>query len=179
MGLPHKLGPYGSSVLGVAGVGFTPPHLPLFLAPPGPSHPARGVLAVVKWAAVAAARLIREPREPARDAEATADAPAESVWKDRVFLTFLVAMILFHAANAPGGVYLGLFLKRDLHAPERVLAYAFAVSMVAWMLVVWPAGRLADRWGRKPLLIAGWAIMTARLALVATLRTPGLVVANQ
>ena len=58
-------------------------------------------------------------------------------------------MVLFHAANAPGGVYLGLFLKRDLHAPERMLAYAFVVSMVAWMLVVWPAGWLADRCGRS------------------------------
>ena len=76
-------------------------------------------------------------------------------------------MVLYHAANAPGGVYLGLFLKRDLHAPDRMLAYAFAVSMVAWMLVVWPAGWLADRWGRKPLLIAGWTIMAVRLALVA------------
>ncbi len=88
-------------------------------------------------------------------------------------------MILFHAANAPGGVYLGLFLKRDLHAPERMLAYAFAVSMVAWMLVVWPAGWLADRWGRKPLLIAGWTIMALRLGLVSVVRTPELAVANQ
>ena len=39
-----------------------------------------------------------------------------------------------------------------------------SVSMVAWMLVVWPAGWLADRWGRKPLLIAGWTIMAVRLA---------------
>ncbi len=88
-------------------------------------------------------------------------------------------MILYHAANAPGGVYLGLFLKRGLHAPERMLAYAFAVSMVAWLLVVWPAGRLADRWGRKPLLIAGWSIMSLRLALVALVQSPWLAVANQ
>jgi MFS family permease len=66
-----------------------------------------------------------------------------------------------------------------LHAPDRMLAYAFAVSMVAWMLVVWPGGRLADRWGRKPLLIAGWIIMTLRLALVAVIRSPELAVANQ
>ena len=99
--------------------------------------------------------------------------------RDSGLWVFVVAMILYHAANAPGGVYLGLFLKRDLQAPDRMLAYAFAVSMVAWMLVVWPAGWLADRWGRKPLLVAGWTIMASRLALVALVRSPGLAVANQ
>jgi MFS family permease len=70
-------------------------------------------------------------------------------------------------------------MKRDLHAPERMLSHAFAVSMVAWMLFVWPAGWLADRWGRKPLLVAGWVIMSARLALVAMIRSPEMIVANQ
>ncbi len=88
-------------------------------------------------------------------------------------------MIFYHAANAPGGVYLGLFLQRDLHAPHRILAYAFAVSMVAWMLVVLPAGWLADRWGRKPLLVAGWTIMSVRLALVSVIQSPEWAVANQ
>jgi MFS family permease len=60
-----------------------------------------------------------------------------------------------------------------------MLAYAFAVSMLAWMLVVWPAGRLADRWGRKPLLISGWAVMALRLALVSVVQTPAMAVANQ
>jgi MFS family permease len=92
---------------------------------------------------------------------------------------FVVAMVLFHAANAPGGVYLGLFLKRDLHAADRMLAYAFVVSMAAWMLVVWPAGWLADRCGRKPLLLASWAIMAVRLALVSLVPTPWLAVVNQ
>ena len=99
--------------------------------------------------------------------------------KDAGLWIFVAAMILFHAANAPGGVYLGLFLKRDLHAPDRMLAYAFAVSMLAWMLVVLPGGRLADRWGRKPLLVAAWTIMAIRLALVAAVSSPELAVANQ
>jgi MFS family permease len=60
-----------------------------------------------------------------------------------------------------------------------MLAYAFVVSMVAWMLVVWPAGWLADRCGRKPLLIAGWTIMTVRLGLVSVVQSPMLAVANQ
>jgi MFS family permease len=94
------------------------------------------------------------------------DAPGRG-WKDVGLWMFVLAMVLFHAANAPGGIYLGLFLKRDLAAPDRLLAYAFVVSMVAWMLVVRPAGELADRLGRKPLLVVCWAVMALRLALVA------------
>ena len=112
--------------------------------------------------------------------EPRGDEPAKGWFpNDAGLWAFVAAMVLYHAANAPGGVYLGLFLKRDLHAPERMLAYAFAVSMVAWMLVVWPAGWLADRWGRKPLLIAGWTIMALRLAPGGRRADPWLAVANQ
>jgi MFS family permease len=140
-------------------------------------------LAVVQTLAVVAALLIHEPgRKPSRGSDELPE-PAEprGGWLsgDAGLWAFVAAMVLFHAANAPGGVYLGLYLKRDLHAPERMLAYAFTVSMIAWMIVVWPAGWLADRWGRKPLLVIGWTVMAVRLALVASLPTPGLIVANQ
>jgi MFS family permease len=142
-------------------------------------------LAIVQILAVGAALLIHEPEgHVAQETAASAgisiakDA-AGGMFKDTGLWAFVVAMILYHAANAPGGVYLGLFLKRDLHAPDRMLAYAFAVSMIAWMLVVWPAGWLADRVGRKPLLIAGWTIMAVRLGLVSVVQSPGLAVANQ
>ena len=135
-------------------------------------------LAIVQTAAVGAALLLHESGEVRP--EGRADGPPRAAWwRDKGILAFVAAMVLYHAANAPGGVYLGLFLKRDLHAAERVLAYAFAVSMVAWMLVVWPAGRLADRVGRKPLLIAGWSIMAIRLGLVSIVPNPALAVANQ
>jgi len=147
-------------------------------------------LAVVQTLAVAAALLIHEPKTERNIDLAPEDAvetprisrekPATGwIPQDAGLWAFVLAMILYHAANAPGGIYLGLFLKRDLHAPERMLAYAFVVSMLAWMLVVWPAGWLADRCGRKPLLVAGWAIMAVRLGLVAVVQTPWLAVANQ
>jgi MFS family permease len=150
-------------------------------------------LAIAQGLAVAAALLIHEPAGQHGTREAGAASSVDSAaakmrddrpsrgWlpRDRGLWAFVVAMVLYHAANAPGGVYLGLFLKRDLHAPDRMLAYAFVVSMIAWMLVVWPGGRLADLWGRKPLLIAGWAIMALRLALVAVVKSPEMAVANQ
>jgi MFS family permease len=145
-------------------------------------------LFVVQGLAVVASLLIHEKGgdgKPAQDGLDESGDPKPDTppggWlpRDAGLWAFATAMVLFHAANAPGGVYLGLYLKRDLHAPDRMLAYAFAVSMVAWMIVVRPAGWLADRWGRKPLLILGWMIMTIRLALVAMIQSPTLIVANQ
>ncbi len=100
-----------------------------------------------------------------------------SVSKDRTLWVFVAAMVLFHMANAPGGVYLGLFLNTDLHARDSLLSWAFIIDMAAWMLVVWPAGWLADRLGRKPLLVAGWTATTLRRALVAAAQAPWQVLA--
>lgn len=136
-------------------------------------------LAVIQTAAVLAALLLHEDGARRKDDARAAGRPREAWWRDRGLLAFVAAMVLYHAANAPGGVYLGLFLRRDLHAAERTLGAAFAVSMVAWMLVVWPAGRLADRIGRKPLLVAGWSIMSVRLAIVSVVDSPAMAVANQ
>jgi len=128
-----------------------------------------GPLAVVQGLAVGAALLIREgERKPAT--------PSTSGWEpsrtglhlgDPALWWFIAAMVLFHVANSPPGAYLGLFMKNDLNAPARDLSYAFVVSMIAWTICVRPVGWLADRLGRKPMLIAGWAIMTLRLVLLA------------
>ncbi len=139
-------------------------------------------LAVVQGLGFIAALLIHEegkPRERLRAPASRLEPGRVPLASDRALWAFVAAMVIFHAANAPGGVYLGLFLSRDLHAPERFLAYAFCVSMISWMLIVWPAGWLADRWGRRPLLIAAWGMMALRLALVAVAQTPGQVIANQ
>ncbi|HEY7315433.1 MAG TPA: MFS transporter [Gemmataceae bacterium] len=81
-------------------------------------------------------------------------------------------MVLFHTAAAPGGVYLGLFAKQDLGASNRFLPYIFVIMMVAWMVVVRPAGWLADSIGRKPLLLLAWSAMTIRLGLIAVADSP-------
>jgi MFS family permease len=59
------------------------------------------------------------------------------------------------------------------------LAAAFVVNMTACMLAGRPAGRLADRYGRRRLLIVAWALMALRVAIAAIARTSGQVVANQ
>ena len=59
------------------------------------------------------------------------------------------------------------------------MPYAFVVSMISWILVVWSTGRLADRWGRRPFLIVAWSVMALRLALVSVASSPWQVIANQ
>jgi MFS family permease len=127
-----------------------------------------GPLSLVQAAAVGAALLIREGRRERGD-EAGAAGPVRGGLhlRDRALWAFVAAMVLFHAANAPPGAYLGLFLKIDLAAPPRDLALAFVVSMLAWTACVRPCGWLADRVGRKPVLVAGWVAMSVRLVLLA------------
>jgi len=98
---------------------------------------------------------------------------------DPTLMAFVALMILFHVCNAPGGVYLGLFMHREIQASESHLSYAFVASMIAWMLVVVPIGKLADHWGRRPLLIAGWGVMAARLGLLSIAHRPTEIIAIQ
>ena len=132
------------------------------------------LLAVVQGLAFVAALLIHEKHAilPVRNADKESLGNAINWW-DRSLWVFVIAMILFHAAAAPGGAYLGLFVKHDLGASDGFLPYLFIVMMVAWMILVRPAGRWADRLGRKPLLLLGWSAMTVRLALLAMASSPG------
>ncbi len=141
------------------------------------------LLVVVQGLAVVAALFIHEPQSAlanrqrklpgsALNPAAYAAGSSRSVWRDGPLWAFVAAMVLFHAAAAPGGAYLGLFVKQELGASDGFLPYIFIVMMVAWMVLVRPAGRWADRVGRKPLLLLGWSAMTVRLALIALATSP-------
>ncbi len=139
------------------------------------------LIVALQAAAILAALLIHKPDSAQRQAELPGDmdqptarpaASTRSVWRDGSLWAFVVAMVLFHAAAAPGGAYLGLFVHRDLGANKDFLPCLFIVMMVAWMVVVRPVGKLADRVGRKPLLLLGWSAMTLRLSLIALAQSP-------
>jgi MFS family permease len=136
-------------------------------------------LAALQCLAVVFGLLIRD-RNRLVEQRATLARPSPKIaGYDRAMWAFIAAMVLFHVCNAPAGVYLGLFLKRDLDAPTRVLSYAFVVSMIAWTLIARPAGRLADRIGRRPLLIAAWVAMSVRLLLLSIAEASWQVLAVQ
>jgi MFS family permease len=126
------------------------------------------------------ALLIHEPSsEPQSSTCVTAAQLRPIINRDPALWWFITVMVLFHAANAPAGVYLGLFLTRDLAAGPHQLADAFVVSMIMWMIVARPAGVLADRFGRRPLLIVCWAAMALRLLLLSWAGGPRSVIAIQ
>jgi MFS family permease len=139
------------------------------------------MLVIVQGLAFVAALFIHESQaRPNHDRKGAVPPPlpygcgsnSSHPWRDGRLWIFAVAMVLFHAAAAPGGAYLGLFVKYDLGASDGFLPYLFIVMMVAWMVLVRPAGRWADRLGRKPLLVLGWSAMTVRLALLAVATSP-------
>jgi hypothetical protein len=91
-------------------------------------------LAVVQGMAVVLALLIREDHGkyhtvpvPSPEGRETLAAGSKGL-RDVTLWVFVVAMVLFHFANAPGGVYLGLFMKQDLGASEGLLPVAFVIS---------------------------------------------------
>jgi MFS family permease len=130
-----------------------------------------GPLVVTQGLAVAAALLIREgDQKPSGGDAVPKGSGIGGTLRDPVLWTFVAAMVLFHAANAPPGAYLSLFLEQDQGAAPGTLAGAFVVSMVTWMVCVRPAGWLSDRFGRKPVLLVGWAAMAVRLVLLAFAR---------
>lgn len=128
-----------------------------------------GPIAVLQGLAILFALLIREDvkEKPKASVKPSLSSIGALHLKDPAVWTFVVAMVLFHFANAPPGAYLGLFLKQDLGAPPVQLSYAFVVSMIVWLAAVRPVGWMADRFGRKPILLVGWSAMAIRLMLLA------------
>jgi predicted MFS family arabinose efflux permease len=84
----------------------------------------------------------------------------------RPLVVFAVSAMLFHFANAP----LLPLVGQKLALANRELATAMMSScIVAAQLVMLPialfAGRKADQWGRKPILLVGFAILPVRAIL--------------
>jgi MFS family permease len=95
-------------------------------------------------------------------------------------LVFGLSILLFHLANAAMLPLMGSVLTTRSSEWATVL---IAACMVGPQLVVaafspW-AGRMAERWGRRPILLAGLAALPIRGFLFATVSDPYVLVAIQ
>ncbi len=111
--------------------------------------------------------------------------PAEAVHlldlcKNRNLLIFAGCLVLFQFANASvmplAGERLG---QQHQHESELVTsALVIVPQLVTALIATWVAGR-ADAWGRKPLLLAGFAVLPVRATLFALVANPWFLVPVQ
>ena len=125
------------------------------------------VLAVAAvWSIPAAAIDHRRARGWPSDAATREGSSWRSIVACRPLIVFSVSAMLFHFANAPLLPLVGQ--KLALANPELATAM-MSSCIIAAQLVMLPiallAGRGADRWGRKPILLIGFAILPVRAVL--------------
>lgn len=123
-----------------------------------------------------------KPGEPA-----TADGPAggkpESVFellKDRKLLVLLTCCVMFHFANAAMLPLLGEMLAKGQGRSSMLFMSACVVTtqLVVTMIAAY-SGRLAGSWGRKPVLLIGFAALPIRGVLYTLTQSTPLLVGIQ
>jgi predicted MFS family arabinose efflux permease len=104
-----------------------------------------------------------EQSRGARDGVDGGRAGWREMLKDRALLIFLLCAVLFHFANAAMLPLLGEMLSQNKGAASSLFMSACIVTtQVVVTLLAWPVGKLADRWGRKKLLLIAFGVLPLR-----------------
>lgn len=117
---------------------------------------------------------------PPAAAQPKADSVLNVLLGDRILLTFLVCAFLFHFANAAMLPELGEMLAqgKDGTAAPFMSACIIVTQVVIMCSAVW-IGRAANRRGRKPLLLLGFAVLPLRAVLYTLTHNTGSLIAIQ
>ena len=133
------------------------------------------------------------PRRSARAASASRASPMRRpigiaparrrmgrVFRDRRILIFSASVVLFHFANA---AMLPLAGQKLSHGHDRGAAGYMSACIIAAQLVMVPvallSSRLAVSWGRRPVFLAGFAILPVRGVLYTMTSSPYALVGIQ
>jgi MFS family permease len=134
--------------------------------------------------ALIALTLIRTTNDGERSkTKPAASAPSASlrgVLGDRRLLTFAGCILLFQLANAAMLPLMGSIMT--LHSSEWASTLIGACIVIPQLVVAGCApwvGRMADKWGRRPLLVLCFAALAVRGVLFALVSSPYLVVTVQ
>ena len=131
---------------------------------------------------VPALLALKAVRQPNAEAEA-ADAAANPGWRvlfDRRLLAFGLCIGLFHLANAAALPLVGAELTRTQGSRASLIIAACIILPQAIMALVSPwVGRMADSWGRKPVLLLAFSALPVRAGLLAFVEAPVPVVLVQ
>ena len=104
----------------------------------------------------------------------------KSLLRQRPLQVFGCSILLFHLANAAILPLIGSMLTMQSGQWATVLIGACMVGpqIIVALFSPW-IGRQAQRWGRRPLLVVGFAVLPIRAFLFATVTDPYLLVAVQ
>ncbi len=109
--------------------------------------------------------------------------PHDTKWQiacDHCLLTFTLCVALFHLGNAGMLPIVANALTRSGQAgTDLIIAAAIVVPQALAALLSPHIGRLAERIGRRPVLLAGFAALVARGVLLATDGNPFLMIGFQ
>ncbi|HEX4146557.1 MAG TPA: MFS transporter [Pirellulales bacterium] len=90
----------------------------------------------------------------------------------------LASTALFHLANAPVMPFVGAYIKQ-LGGSHVQVAAVVLVAQAVMIPVALAAGRLCDRWGRKPVFAIGFVALPVRIFLYSLSDDPWMLVALQ
>lgn len=86
---------------------------------------------------------------------------------------YLAAIVVFGIGNASSAFL--ILRASDVGVPAELTLIVYAGYNLVAALASYPAGRLSDTWGRKPVMVATLAVFAATFALLAVASTGALV----
>jgi MFS family permease len=103
-----------------------------------------------------------------------------SLWKNSGLLTFAGCVFLFQMANASMLPLAGeaLAYSKDAFSSLIVSALIMVPQVIVAIMAPW-AGRRANTWGRRPLLLVGFAALPIRALVFAWTTNPTILIAAQ
>ena len=129
---------------------------------------------------------LRRPEPPAAEAGAAGAGPASllaglaALARNRALVVFAGCVVLFQMANASMlPLAASMLTLRSSHAASAMVAAAIVVPQAIVTVLSPLVGWKAQAWGRKPLLIIGFAALPLRGLLFASTTDPVLLVAVQ
>jgi MFS family permease len=161
----------------MGGIGYLLSTRDIFLTAAALGIPLLWTLAGIRRADIHFGRSCGAPDHHARNPPRIGRA---ALFKDRRFLIFTICLFLFQLANASLLPLVGQALARAEGRVSSVVVSALIAlpQIIVALLAPW-AGRSANTWGRRPLLVIGLAVVPIRSGLFAFTTDPVLLIVLQ